>query len=182
MLSITEKWILIWFLSVVIFYLLGWQNSELTCTRIFLDFKSHFFCNWTITSKSICASGTGTHRAYSIAVSAFWCRSLLLSLVVQPRDMQLESPIQNYALYHNAQMELHSLHVTLYNKWCFIFLSKDDFRVDNRVLSFLVVKTTWISHNFFSLLAKFWVMFHLYWEKPRFKPFFVKILTLKKSW
>ena len=45
------------------------------------------------------------------------------------------------------------------------FLSKDDFRVGKQFRSFLVVKMIWISLNFFSLLAKFLVMFPLYWTK-----------------
>ena len=53
-------------------------------------------------------------------------------------------------------MELHLLHVTLYTT-----LSKDDSRVGKQVLSFLVVKMIWISHNFFSQLAKFWVILPL---------------------
>ena len=44
-----------------------------------------------------------THRAYLIAVSAFWCKSLLSSLVFQPRDMHQESRILRHALYHNIQ-------------------------------------------------------------------------------
>ena len=34
-----------------------------------------------------------------------------------------------------------------------------------QVLSFLFVKMIWISHNFFGLLAKFCVIFPLYWTK-----------------
>ena len=43
------------------------------------------------------------HRAFLIAVSAFRCRSLLSSLVFQPREMHQESPILRYALYHNTK-------------------------------------------------------------------------------
>ena len=62
-------------------------------------------------------------------------------------------------------MELHPLHINLYVKWDFKFSSKNDFRVCKQVLSFLVVKMIWISHNFFSLLAKFWVIFPLFCKK-----------------
>ena len=64
-------------------------------------------------------------------------------------------------------MELHPFHVTLYNKWDFRFLSKGDFKVGKRVLSFLVVKMIWSLNNFFSLLAKFCVICPLYWTKNR---------------
>ena len=54
MLSIPEKGFLLSFQSVFVFYLLGWQNFELTCTRIIFEFqKAIFFCIWTNTSMSI---------------------------------------------------------------------------------------------------------------------------------
>ena len=62
-------------------------------------------------------------------------------------------------------MELHPLHVTLYTTWDFRFLSKGDFRVGKQVLSFLVVKMIWISQILFSQLAKFCMIFPLYWTK-----------------
>ena len=77
-------------------------------------------------------------------------------------------------------MELHPLHVTLYTTWDFRFLSKGDFRVGKQVLSFLVVKMIWISHIFFSLLAKFCVIFPLYWTKNLgLGSLFLRILTFK---
>ena len=101
MLSIPEKGFLLSFHLFLCFNFLGWQNFELTCTRIFYEIQKSNFCIWTSTSKSIPAPDT--HRAYLIAVSAFWCRSLLLSLIFQPRDMHQESPILRYALFHNIQ-------------------------------------------------------------------------------
>ena len=50
-----------------------------------------------------------------------------------------------------------------YHTW-FQILIKRWFQ-GKQVLCFLVLKLIWISHNCFSLLANFWVMFPLYWTK-----------------
>ena len=47
-------------------------------------------------------SVSGNGRAYLAVVSSFRCRSLLLSLVFQPRNMRQEFLIQSYALYHEV--------------------------------------------------------------------------------
>ena len=55
----------------------SWQNFELTCTRIIFEFKKSNFLN--LNKYFNFNSPPRTHRALLIAVSAFWCRSLLLS-------------------------------------------------------------------------------------------------------
>ena len=45
----------------------------------------------------------GARQAYLFSASTFLCRSFLLSLVFQPLDFNLESPFQDYALYHKIQ-------------------------------------------------------------------------------
>ena len=62
-------------------------------------------------------------------------------------------------------MDPHLLHLISYTTWDFKSLLKDDFRVGRHDLNFRVVKTTCNLHNFFNLLAKFWVRLLLYCRK-----------------
>ena len=62
-------------------------------------------------------------------------------------------------------MDAHPLHLISYTTWNFRSLSKNGFRVRRHDLYFCVVKTTCISHSFFSFLAKFWVRLPLYCRK-----------------
>ena len=164
----------------LLFYLLVWQNFELTCTKIIFEFQIS-----NVTSQRY------SSRVFNCGFS-FWCRSVLVSLVFQPATciknllfnimrcttafnevlshwgklhLMLEILVVTFRLVWPKKMELHALHVTLYTTWDFRFLSEDGFRVSTQVLSFLVVKVISIPHNFFSLLATFWVLFPLYCTK-----------------
>ena len=92
-------------------------------------------------SHSICAVVQHSTRCCPTGESFVWCSEILLMLRISAGLANIDgtAPITCNFIKH-------------------------DFRVGKHVLSFLA-KMIWISHNFFSLLAKFWVMFPLYWTK-----------------
>ena len=76
-------------------------------------------------------------------------------------------------------MELHPLRVLLYATGDFKFLSKDDFRVCKQVLNFVHVKMVCLSNIFFSLIAKVWEKFPLFWTKSiGFSSFLLSLLIV----